>query len=110
MSSDLLHKKCIPCEGGVNPLLEHEYKKYLDQLKGWIVKDGKKIEKDFSFKNFKEAVAFINSIATIAEHEGHHPDILLYRWNNIKITCYTHTINGLHENDFILAAKIDSIK
>jgi len=105
---DLTKKHCIPCEGGIPPMSKSEAGKYLKEVKGWQL-SGNKIEKDLKFRNFKQAMAFINKVAELAEEEGHHPDILVYSWNKVKITTYTHAIGGLSENDFILAAKIDKL-
>lgn len=82
--------------------------KYLKKIKGWQL-TGNMIEKDFKFKNFKQAITFVNKVADLAEEEGHHPDIQVYSWNKVKISTYTHAIGGLSENDFILAAKIDKM-
>lgn len=105
----LLDKKCIPCEGGVPPLNSEHIKEFMKEISGWSVIEDKKIEKEFKFKNFKEAISFINRIAEIAESEGHHPDINLHNWNKVKVTLWTHAIKGLSENDFILAAKTDEL-
>lgn len=104
----LIHGHCKPCEGGVAPLKREEFQQYLDAVSGWNVVEEKKIEKDFKFKNFKEALIFINKVGEIAESEGHHPDIYLHNWNKVKLTLSTHAIGGLSINDFILAAKVDS--
>ena len=108
--SDLLKKKCVPCEGGVIPFdisKIHEYQKKVD---GWdIIKNEKKIyflEKNFFFKNFLESQKFVNEVGILSEKEGHHPDIS-FGWGYAKISITTHAIEGLSENDFILAAKID---
>ena len=107
---DLLNKKCIPCEGGVNPLDVSEVHKYQKKIDGWDVSKDKKniffLEKKFSFKNFLESQKFVNEVGKIAENEGHHPDIY-FGWGYAKIIITTHAIEGLSENDFILAAKID---
>jgi 4a-hydroxytetrahydrobiopterin dehydratase len=106
--SDLKQKKCVPCEGGVAPLTPDEYAAFLrNELKDWIAVDEKKIEKDYKFKTFKEALDFVNKVGALAESEGHHPDIYLHDWNKVKLTLSTHAIGGLSENDFILASKID---
>ena len=104
-------KKCIPCQGGVARLKRKEIKQLLSKLdNGWKIEGWKHhIEKEFTFKNFKQALNFTNKVGKIAEKEGHHPDIYL-SWGKVKVVTYTHKINGLHENDFILAAKIDRIK
>ena len=108
--SDLLNKKCVPCEGGVNPLDISEIHKYQKKVDGWeIIKNEKNIyllEKKFNFKNFKDSQRFVNEVGKISEEEGHHPDII-FGWGYAKINITTHAIEGLSENDFILAAKID---
>lgn len=105
----LSDKKCVVCEGKVPPLNEAEIKTYLSQVKeNWNVIDNKKIEKEFKFSEFKQATAFVNKVASIAEEEGHHPDIYIF-YNTVKLELSTHAIGGLSENDFILAAKIDKI-
>jgi 4a-hydroxytetrahydrobiopterin dehydratase len=108
---ELKKKKCVPCEGGLDPLAREEFTKYLDQVKEWAVIDNdKKLEREFTFKDFKQALNFVNSAGEIAENEGHHPNIYIHSWNKVKMTVYTHAIDGLSENDFILAAKIDAIE
>ena len=108
--SDLLDKKCIPCEGGVKAFDTSEIHKYQKKVDGWeIVQNDKKVyllEKKFEFKNFLESQKFVNKVGEIAEVEGHHPDIW-FGWGYAKIKIYTHSIKGLAESDFILAAKID---
>ncbi len=110
--SDLIDKKCIPCEGGVKAFDISEIHKYQKKIDGWdIVKDEKNtflLEKKFKFKNFLESQKFVNNVGEISEAEGHHPDIY-YGWGFAKINITTHAIEGLSENDFILAAKIDKI-
>ena len=110
--SDLLNKKCIPCEGGVLPFDFSEIHKYQKKIDGWDVKSNKNkiyfLEKNFKFKNFLESQNFVNKVSEISEQEGHHPDIL-FGWGYAKITITTHAIEGLSENDFILAAKINQI-
>ncbi|MDO8739947.1 MAG: 4a-hydroxytetrahydrobiopterin dehydratase [Candidatus Woesearchaeota archaeon] len=107
--SDLIQKKCVPCEGGVPTLTEEEIKKYMPQLKdGWEVLENIKIKKLFKLADFKEAMVFVNKVADLAESEGHHPDITIH-YNKVDIVIWTHAIGGLSENDFILAAKIDNI-
>ena len=110
--SDLLKKKCVPCEGGVIPFDISEIHKYQKKIDGWsVVNDEKKIfflEKKFTFKNFLESQKFVNEVGRVSEDEGHHPDIY-FGWGYAKINITTHAIEGLSENDFILAAKIDEI-
>ena len=108
--NDLLNKKCVPCEGGVVPFDISEIHKYQKKVDGWdIIKNEKKIyflEKKFFFKNFIESQRFVNEVSKISEEEGHHPEIT-FGWGYAKINITTHAIEGLSENDFILAAKID---
>lgn len=107
---DLLSKKCVPCEGGMPPLEKEKIDELRKEIPQWILSDDdKKISRNFTFKNFKEAMAFVNKVADRAESEGHHPDILIYSWNKVKIELWTHAIGGLSENDFIMAAKIDAL-
>ncbi|MBI2125312.1 4a-hydroxytetrahydrobiopterin dehydratase [Candidatus Woesearchaeota archaeon] len=104
----LEQKTCKPCEGGVKPLSGKTLELYLQEIKGWKVIYNH-IEKEFKFKDFKTALDFFNKVGQLAEKEGHHPDIYL-SWGKVKITLWTHAIDGLSENDFILAKKIDLIK
>ena len=110
--TDLLNKKCMPCEGGVIPFDISQIHKYQKEINDWkVVKNDKEVyflEKEFSFKNFLESQKFINEVGKISELEGHHPDIS-FGWGYAKIAITTHAIEGLSENDFILAAKIDQI-
>ena len=106
---DLAQKKCVACEGDAMPLTPMEAKAMLAQLTGWSLSvDSKNISRQFTFKNFKDAMAFANNIADIAETEGHHPDLSV-GWGRVGVELSTHAIGGLSENDFILAAKIDVI-
>ena len=110
--TDLAEKKCIPCEGGIPNFDITEIHKYLKMVDGWKVEaDESKIYfllKEFKFNNFKESQEFINKVGEIAENEGHHPDIW-FGWGYAKIKIFTHAIKGLHESDFVLAAKIDKL-
>ena len=110
--TELFKKKCEPCEGGVMPFDISEIHKYQKKVDGWdIIKDEKKkffLSKKFKFKNFLDSQSFINKIGEISENEGHHPDIL-FGWGYAEIKITTHAIEGLSENDFILAAKIDQL-
>ena len=106
---NLLNKKCVPCEGGTLPLTTEEIVKYLPEVPSWEVSEDKKISREFKLKDFKEAVAFVNKVAELAESEGHHPDIYLHSWNKVRLELSTHAIGGLSENDFILAAKISKL-
>ena len=91
------------------PLMAEEIEKYLPEVTGWELLEDKKIRREFRFKDFKEAMAFVNKVANLAESEGHHPDIYLHSWNKVRLDLSTHAIGGLSENDFILAAKINNI-
>ncbi len=107
--TDLAAKQCVPCKGGVPPLHGEELASLHHRLGGdWLVVEEHQLEKRFAFKNFREALAFTNKVGAIAEEQGHHPDIYL-AWGEVKVTIWTHKIDGLTESDFILAAKIDQI-
>ena len=110
--SNLADKKCIPCEGGIPSFNLDEIHKYLKKVDGWNVESSDQkdyyIIKDFKFENFIESQKFVNKVGEIAEQEGHHPDIW-FGWGYARIKIQTHAINGLHESDFVLAAKIDKI-
>ncbi len=109
---DLLKKKCVPCEGGILPFDISEIHKFQKKVDGWDIKQNEKdkffIEKNFKFKDFKDSQIFVNKVGEISEQEDHHPDIN-FGWGYVKINITTHAIEGLSENDFILAAKIDRI-
>ncbi len=105
--TDLTKQKCVPCEEGVEPLKRSEFSQYLEQVKEWTVLNDRELQREFKFKNFQEALNFINKVGAIAEEEGHHPDIYLYGWNKVRFTLMTHAIGGLSINDFVLASKID---
>jgi len=109
MSENLAEKTCVPCRGGVSPLTMAEARKLLYQASSWtIADDASRIVRTFRFENFKEAMAFVNKIGELSETEGHHPDIA-FGWGYATVTMQTHKIKGLHENDFIMAAKIDRL-
>lgn len=109
MIETLAAKSCIACRGDVSPLSRADAEKLRAQTPKWHLSiDATKIERAFKFKNFKEALAFVNKVGEIAEAEGHHPDIT-FGWGYASIALQTHKIKGLHENDFIVAAKIDKI-
>ena len=109
---DLAEKKCVPCEGGIPAFDIKEIHKYLKKIDGWDVKsdDDKNyyLEKKFKFKNFIKSQEFVNKVGSLAEAEGHHPDIH-FGWGYAKVKIFTHAINGLAESDFILAAKVDQL-
>ena len=90
-------------------MMKEEVEKYLHQVENWKIV-GDALEKNYKFSNFRQAIEFINRVADVAEAENHHPDILLWSWNNVKLTLTTHAVKGLSENDFSLASRIDKIK
>lgn len=106
---DLLSEKCVPCEAGTPPLTKQEAERYLADVPGWtLADDGTRIWREFRFKDFREAMRFVNAVADIAESEGHHPDIYVF-WNRVKLELSTHAIGGLSKNDFIVAAKVNQL-
>ena len=107
--SALAEKECVPCKGGVPPLKGQELKRLASELGGgWQVPGEHQLEKEYRFKDFREALAFTNKVGELAEAQGHHPDIYL-AWGKVKLTIWTHKINGLTESDFVLAAKADKL-
>ncbi len=105
--SDLAKKTCIPCKGGVPPLKGAKLDDIMEKLKNnWKIIKEHHLEKEYSFKNFKEALNFTIKVGELAENQGHHPDIFL-AWGKVKLTIWTHKIDGLTESDFIFAAKAD---
>jgi 4a-hydroxytetrahydrobiopterin dehydratase len=106
----LTQKKCVACEGFETPLNKAEAEVLMKQLSGWTLSDDtKSISKSITFNDFAGAMAMADKCAAIFEEEGHHPDLLV-TWGKLTITTWTHAINGLSENDFIVAAKIDELK
>ncbi len=105
---DLTQKKCVPCEGGVQPLTAGEIRRFLPQTPGWTVIKNKKIQRVFVLRDFKEAMKFVNKVAEVANTEDHHPDITI-NYKNVTLELWTHAIGGLSENDFIVAAKINAL-
>jgi len=108
---NLTKQKCEPCEIGTPPLTEAKENELMQQLTGWELDRSAThlLRKKYSFKNFAAGLAFVNRVGELAEHEGHHPNVLLYNYKHVKIELYTHKINGLSYNDFIMAAKIDQL-
>lgn len=104
---NLTDKRCVPCEGGTPPLGAAQIKDLILQVPAWSLKEGH-LCRSFKFKTFAEAIRFVNSVAELAEEEGHHPNILIH-YNKVDFDLWTHAIKGLSENDFILAAKIDRL-
>lgn len=107
---NLNQKHCIPCESGELPVSEEKENELKQQIPEWLLlRDGThQLRRQFKFKNFKEAIAFVNKIADVAEAEGHHPDIYVF-YNKVQIDLFTHAVGGLSENDFIMAAKINEL-
>ncbi|MFO1152805.1 MAG: 4a-hydroxytetrahydrobiopterin dehydratase [Rhodospirillales bacterium] len=109
MVNELTGKGCTPCRGGLPPLGADEARRYLAETPDWrLDAAATRIERHVRFADFGQALAFVNQVGALAEAEGHHPDIC-FGWGYCTLVLYTHKINGLHENDFILAAKIDAL-
>ncbi len=106
---NLTERHCKPCEGNTPALTSVETAPLLAEVMSWHMIDDQKLEKTLVFKNFKEAVLFLNKIGELAEAENHHPDLNLFEYKKLKISLSTHSIKGLSENDFIMAAKIDDL-
>lgn len=107
--STLAEKECLPCKGDVPPLKGGDLARFASQLDGgWNVVNEHHLEKEFAFKNFRDALAFTNRVGDLAEGQGHHPDIYL-AWGKVKLTIWTHKIDGLTESDFVFAAKVDRL-
>ena len=111
MATELSAQHCVPCEGGTAPMAPGVAARYVDAVPGWKLVEGEpvKLTRSLKFKDFTQAMAFVNEIATIAEAEGHHPDICI-SWNRVRLELTTHAIGGLSMNDFIMAAKINELK
>ena len=106
---NLTAKTCVPCRGGVPPLTPDAAARYLGEAPGWqLLESATRIERRLRFGNFAETLAFVNKVAELAEAEGHHPDIS-FGWGYCTVVFYTHKIKGLHENDFIMAAKVNEL-
>jgi 4a-hydroxytetrahydrobiopterin dehydratase len=109
MESALVEKTCTPCRGGIPPLSREEAEEYRRQAPDWaLADDGTRIERTYRFKNFREAFGFVEQAAALAEAEMHHPDIS-FGWGYATVSLRTKKIKGLHENDFIMAAKLDRL-
>ena len=105
--NDLARKKCVPCEGGVAPLGPEQVKPLLKGLSGWALEGGM-IAKTFKFRNYFETMAFVNAAAWVSHREDHHPDMMV-DYSECRVSYVTHAIDGLSENDFICAAKLDAL-
>ena len=107
MTETLAEKKCTPCRGGIPPLTHEEAEHFQSQTPNWELRDdAHRIERTFRFRNFQEALGFVRNVGDLAETEGHHPDIS-FGWGYATISLRTKKIKGLHENDFIMASKLD---
>ena len=105
----LVSRRCEPCRGGIAPLTEAAAEQLRVETPGWeLAEAGTRLQRRFEFEDFKNAIQFVNRVADVAEEEGHHPDIAIH-WNRVDLVLWTHKIGGLHQNDFILAAKIDRL-
>lgn len=103
----LAAKDCVPCRGGVPPLKGEALQEMFAQLgSGWNLVEEHHLEKDYPFPDFKTALEFTNAVGAIAEEQGHHPDILT-AWGKVKVTVWTHKVDGLTESDFVFAAKVE---
>jgi len=106
----LAEKECVPCKGGSPALKGQELKELAQQLDGgWKVVDEHHLEKEYKFPDFRQALDFTNKVGELAEAQGHHPDIFL-AWGKVRLTIWTHKINGLSESDFVMAAKTDRLQ
>jgi 4a-hydroxytetrahydrobiopterin dehydratase len=109
-AADLTKKHCVPCEGGVPALGPDEVRRYLAALPAWaLTADGRRIRREWRVRDFAAGLEFFNRVGALAEQEDHHPDLHLSGYRNVAIELWTHAVNGLTENDFILAAKIDTV-
>ena len=109
MQTELASRKCVPCQGGAQPLKGAAVAALLEELgHGWLAADEHHLEKTYTFKNFRQALDFANRVGEVAEQEGHHPDIYL-AWGRVTLKVWTHKIDGLTESDFVFAAKVDAV-
>ena len=108
MSEELAAKSCVPCKGDVPPLQGKELEALSNQLPQWRVVDGHHLHRTYEFPDFKSALARVNEIGEVAEAEGHHPNIS-FTWGRVTVKIFTHSIDGLTESDFVLAAKIERL-
>ncbi len=108
-ASRLVSRTCEPCRGGMPSLSETQARQFLEQTPEWALQEkASRLVRRFEFENFKSGLEFVNRVGDLSEEQGHHPDIAIH-WNKVELVLWTHAIGGLHENDFILAAKIDRL-
>lgn len=105
--SQLAEKQCVPCRGGVPPLPKEEQERLLAELRDWKIINGHQLYKEYRFTNYSTALEWVNAISTIAEDQGHHPDIS-FGWGYVHVKVWTHKIDNLTESDFVFAAKLDA--
>lgn len=108
MTEQLADKQCVPCRGGVPALKGQALERLHNGVPEWNVVNEHRLQREFRFPDFKQALEFVNRVGAIAEEQGHHPDILL-AWGKVEVTMWTHTVDGLTESDFIIAAKIERL-
>jgi 4a-hydroxytetrahydrobiopterin dehydratase len=109
--TELARASCEPCRGGVPPMTSSEIQAMLPEVSGWAVRevDGvPRLERDYTFPDFKTAMAFAVRVGELAEEQQHHPDLHV-GWGRVRVETWTHKIHGLHRNDFILAAKVEAL-
>ncbi len=108
-ADELAQQKCTPCRGGIPPLSEDRARELQSGTPDWTLgENGTRLSRRFEFADFRAAMEFVNRVAELAEEQGHHPDFAIH-WNKVELVLWTHKIGGLHENDFIMAAKIDKL-
>ncbi len=108
---DLKHSVCIPCEEGGDPMTDEQISKYTPDVPEWQIIDTEsvaKLQREFKFKNFVEAISFADKVGALAEENGHHPRLII-DWGKVIVLWWTHAVKGLHRNDFIMAAKTDDL-
>lgn len=106
--SDLANRQCVPCTTETPTLAGDELAALAGQVPGWEVVEGHHLRRRYSFRNFRDALHFVNRVGEVAEEQGHHPD-LTFGWGYAEVSVWTHTIDGLSENDFVLAARVDAL-
>jgi len=105
----LSDRHCVPCQGGIPPLERSAAEKLLEEVPAWELNpEASRIQRRFAFRNFRQALDFVNQVGELAEQEGHHPDIT-FGWGYATVVFFTHKIRGLHENDFVMAARTDRL-